>query len=298
VTLFYDDVALFKEAKAIHFSVVSEMTSLSIQLEQDEFAVYRVTLYAKSSDNSNVQAVGETFRDTSSKRKMTSIQMDLLVPNISYTIMIKREKTAKQSATENSELGERYSDSFSLKLEFSENDVEAISDKIRRQVKENLPGKIESVQKVKIGNPGMREAAFKMGNRDIVGLLENPNGKKVDMTGFVPYMPKDSRIYTSLDTSAKIVASLPFQVESDSELFFAGVYEYTEGVNLLSLVIYEDVTHEEVAFSSQGKYYSRIDGAVLTKGRYYLAIRNDKSEHMNVNRSQAPIQFVIDVLRL
>ena len=56
----------------------------------------------------------------------------------------------------------------------------------------------------------MHETAFKMGNRDIVGLLESPNGKKIDMSGFVPYMPKDTHVYAALDTSAKIVTSLPF----------------------------------------------------------------------------------------
>jgi hypothetical protein len=92
-----------------------------------------------------------------------------------------------------------------------------------------------------------------------------------------------------LNTSAKIVVSLPFEVVSDSEVFFAGVYEYTEGANLLSLVIFDEITHEEVEFSSQGKFYSRISGAVLTRGKYYLAVRNDKTEHLNKQKKQAPI---------
>lgn len=61
----------------------------------------------------------------------------------------------------------------------------------------------------------MQEAAFKLGTREIVGLLESPGGKKLDMSGFIPYMPKDSRIYSSLDTSSKVVVSLPFEVETD-----------------------------------------------------------------------------------
>jgi len=33
----------------------------------------------------------------------------------------------------------------------------------------------------------MREASFKMGNREIIGLLESPNGKKMDMSEFKPF---------------------------------------------------------------------------------------------------------------
>jgi len=85
----------------------------------------------------------------------------------------------------------------------------------------------------------MREASFKMGNRDIIGLLESPNGKKMDMSEFKPFQPFDARIFTSNETDKKIVVSLPFEVDTDSEFFYAGVYEYTAGVNLLSIVIYE-----------------------------------------------------------
>jgi hypothetical protein len=118
------------------------------------------------------------------------------------------------------------------------------------------------------------------------------------MNEYVPYLPKDTRIYTALDTSNKIVASLPFEVTADSEVFFAGVYEYTEGANLLSLAVFDGETHKEVFVSSQGKYYSRIDGVVLSKGSYYLAVRNDKGSSLNRQDKQAPIQFVLDVLRL
>lgn len=149
-----------------------------------------------------------------------------------------------------SELGERYSNSFSLKIEFSENDSEANARSLRKDAKEMLPTKIETIAKVKVGNLGLHEAAFKLGTREIVGLLESPLGKQVDMSGFVPYMPKDSKVYTSLDTSNKVVVSLPFEVETDQEIFYAGVFEFTRGANQLSLVLYEDESHEEVAFSS------------------------------------------------
>lgn len=173
-----------------------------------------------------------------------------------------------------------------------------MASQIRSKLRESLPSSIDTIAKVKLANPGMQEAAFKIGSRDIVGLLESPNGVKQDMSEFVPYLPKDTRIYTALDTASKIVASLPFQVISDSEVFFAGVYEYTEGANLLSLAVFDDATHQEITVSSQGKYYSRIDGAVLPKGSYYLAVRNDKGSSQNRQEKQAPIQFVLDVLRL
>lgn len=177
---------------------------------------------------------------------------------------------------EASEIGERYSNAFSLKIEFSENDTTQMASSIRSKLRESLPSSMDSVAKVKLSNPGMQEAAFKIGSRDIIGLLESPNGVKLDMSEYVPYLPKDTRIYTVLDTASKIVASLPFEVKTDSEIFFAGVYEYTEGANLLSLAVFDDATHKEVYVSSQGKYYSRIDGVELSKGAYYLAVRNDK----------------------
>ena len=101
---------------------------------------------------------------------------------------------------------------------------------------------MDSIAKVKLANPGMREASFKLGNRDIIGLLESPDGKKMDMSNFNPYQPKDSRIYTSTETDKKIIASIPFEVDADSEVFYAGIYEYTEGANLLSIVIYDFIS--------------------------------------------------------
>jgi hypothetical protein len=96
----------------------------------------------------------------------------------------------------------------------------------------------------------MQEATFKIGNRDIINTLEKPTGTMTLNNEFIPYLPKDTRIYTTLDTSNKIVVSLPFKVQSDSEIFFAGVYEYTEGANLLSLAIFDDATHDEVICST------------------------------------------------
>lgn len=125
---------------------------------------------------------------------------------------------------------------------------------------------MDDFAKVKLANPGMRESAFKIGTREIISMLESRDKKQKDMSGFIPYLPKDDRIYTSLNTADFIIDSIPFTVDSDEEIFYAGVYEYSQGSNLLSLSLYSNETQSEIAFSSQGKYYSRIEGAVLSRG--------------------------------
>ena len=62
--------------------------------------------------------------------------------------------------------------------------------------------------------------------------------------------------------------SLPFEVEGLSETIFAGIYEFTLGKSLLSIQILSQETREVVAMSEQGKYFSRIDMAVLPTGKY------------------------------
>ena len=49
--------------------------------------------------------------------------MDLLVPDVIYTIIIRKLKYAESSQAEMIELGERFSSTFSLKIELSENDT-------------------------------------------------------------------------------------------------------------------------------------------------------------------------------
>jgi hypothetical protein len=64
---------------------------------------------------------------------------------------------------------------------------------------------------------------------------------------------------------------LPFAVK-DSETIFAGIVELSnEG---LELAIFDDETQDEVAVSRQGKYFSTIDMVVLTRGNYYLVVRD------------------------
>ena len=112
-------------------------------------------------------------------------------------------------------------------------------------------------------------------------------------------MPLNQQIFVHKRVEATIVASLPFEVEGPSETMFAGVYEFTLGKSLLSLQILSAATREVVAMSEQGKYFSRIDMAVLPTGSYVLVVRNDaKSRDESEARAQgAPIEYMLDVIR-
>ena len=70
--------------------------------------------------------------------------------------------------------------------------------------------------------------------------------------------------------------SLPFEVTGVAEVFYAGIYEYTQGANLMSLAIVDDETREEIALSKQGKYFSLLSGVFLPQGTYYLVAKNDR----------------------
>ena len=89
---------------------------------------------------------------------------------------------------------------------------------------------------------------------------------------------------------------MPFEVSGVAEMFYAGIYEYTQGSNLMSLAIVDDETQEEIAISQQGKHLSMISGLYLPEGNYYLVIRNDRASGIGSAR-QAPLEFVLDVLR-
>ena len=45
------------------------------------------------------------------------------------------------------------------------------------------------------------------------------------------YVPKDLTIFTCKSTEEQIVLSLEFEVEGVGEMLYAGIYEYTQGVN-------------------------------------------------------------------
>ena len=88
-----------------------------------------------------------------------------------------------------------------------------------------------------------------MGNRNMVHLIEYGDGY-ASMDIIPPYIPKEQRIFASKQTDESIVVSLPFTVTDLAEMVYVGLYEHTQGVNLMSLHIIDDETHEEVAMSS------------------------------------------------
>jgi len=60
--------------------------------------------------------------------------MDLLVPDVVYTLVIRKLKYVESSQAEVIEIGERFSSTFSLKIEISENDTTEMSKLIRENV--------------------------------------------------------------------------------------------------------------------------------------------------------------------
>ena len=56
----------------------------------------------------------------------------------------------------------------------------------------------------------------------------------------------------------------------------------------MSLHVYNAETHEDMAVSRQGKYFSLIPQVYLDEGIYYLVIKNDRAEVVGSTR-QAPL---------
>ena len=73
-------------------------------------------------------------------------------------------------------------------------------------------------------------------------------------------------------------------------MLYAGLYEYTQGVNQMSIHIFDAETHESVSISKQGKHYSHIPSAYLDEGTYYFVLKNDRASNIG-KHSQAPMQF-------
>ena len=186
------------------------------------------------------------------------------------------------------EKGEHYGTQFSLKIDFSEFD--ALAEDVKKSFRELLPVNLEQVAKEKLSLLGIHEKSFMMGTREMIQLAE---GNKAPTKS---YVPKDRSVFIAKQTEETIVVSLPFEVTGAVEMFDAGLYEYTQGVNLMSLHIVDDETHEEVAISAQGKYLSVLSGVFLPEGRYYLVVKNDRAAGIGAT-SQAPLEFVLDVVR-
>lgn len=141
----------------------------------------------------------------------------------------------------------------------------------------------------------MKEKSFVLGNANMLHLFEDGDGFE-EVVHIPAYLPKDPRVFVSKQTEDSIVVSLPFEVTDLAETIYAGIYEFTQGTNLMSLHIIEDSTGEEVAVSTQGKHLSSIRLAVLPQGLYYLVVKNDRVGGMGGER-QAPLEFMLDVIR-
>jgi len=88
-----------------------------------------------------------------------------------------------------------------------------------------------------------------MGNRDMIHLIEYGDGYK-QMTLVPSYVPKERRVFVSKQTEQQTVVSLPFEVRGVAEQVYVGIYEYTQGVNLMSVHIYSGESREEIAIST------------------------------------------------
>ena len=154
---------------------------------------------------------------------------------------------------------------------------------------------IEQVAKEKRSLLGLHEKSFMMGNRNMIHLIEYGDGWQ-DLVLIPSYIPKHNKVFIAKQTEETIVASIPFEVNGIAETISAGIYEYTQGASLMSLHIIDDETHEEVAISKQGKYFSLISDAFLPEGNYYLVIKNDRTTTVGGAR-QAPLEFILDVVR-
>ena len=69
-----------------------------------------------------------------------------------------------------------------------------------------------------------------MGNKNMVNLIEYGDGWK-ERDIHPAYIPKEKRIFTAKQTDEQIVLSLPFTIDGEGAGVFAGIYEYTQGVN-------------------------------------------------------------------
>ena len=103
--------------------------------------------------------------------RLDSIQLDALEPGVSYKIEIYKDAFSEHAQIEGAEMGERYGTAFSLKIDFTENDDEAIAAARRKRVLQRLPKSIDEVAKVKRSVQGLKESAFWLGNRSMVNLV-------------------------------------------------------------------------------------------------------------------------------
>jgi len=228
VTLFWDDLTLWHKSVTTVFQVQSQMTSVSIQLEQEtSLVMLRLT---KFENNDWVLVDAASYPDFTAAKRIDTVEAFNIDPNAIYKVEIFKDSYSEHEQIEDVEMGERYGIEFSLKIDFSEFDDKAIADNLQKRVKDFLPHTIDQVAKTKRSILGLNEKAFTMGNRNMIHLIEYGDGWQ-DMTLIPSYVPKDKRIFVAKQTDEQIVLSLPFQVDGEGDSIYAGIYEYTQGVH-------------------------------------------------------------------
>ena len=188
VTLLYDDLTLWHRSISTTFQVESEMASASIQLEQENDLV-KVKVYEQPRNKSTWTPVGEKKTVMSPRLRIDEIQVDTLEQGVLYKIEVYKDSFSEHAQIEDVEMGERYGTSFSLKIDFTENDEENIAGSLQKRVRQKLPQSIEEVAKIKRSVQGLKESAFWLGNRSMVNLV---TGVSAGQPGsYAPYLPKD-----------------------------------------------------------------------------------------------------------
>lgn len=129
VTLFYDDLTLWHKTISTTFTVQSEMASVSLQLEQETDLV-KVRIYEATSGSATFRPIGEKKTFLGPFHRIEEVQVPQLSPEKTYKIEVFKDGFSEHAQIEDVEMGERYGTSFSLKIEFTENDDESVAQEL------------------------------------------------------------------------------------------------------------------------------------------------------------------------
>jgi len=105
-----------------------------------------------------------------------TITVEHLAPETLYKIVLQRDAFGEGDDLEDVEMGERYGLSFSLKIEFSENNDPQIAAKLRQNLQEYLPEFFDDLAKIKYSTQTVKEKAFVMGNAQMMNLFTYGDG--------------------------------------------------------------------------------------------------------------------------
>ena len=170
VTLLYDDLTLWHRSISSTFQVESEMASAAVQVEQED-ALVKVKVYKQQEGRTSWTPVGVQRTWLSPTLRLDGVQLDTVEQGVLYKIELYKDAFTEHAQIEDVEMGERYGTSFSLKIDFTENDDEAIAASWQRQVLQKAPHSIDEVAKTKRAVEGLKESAFWLGNRSMLSLL-------------------------------------------------------------------------------------------------------------------------------